>query len=191
MYARGLSTRDIQAHIEEIYGVTISPNLVSAITEAVMDEATTWQNSLLETTYVIVYFDALWINSRDEGLVQNKTVYLAIAVTCAGTEEILGLWIEQTEGAKSRARVMTELRNRGTTDALIAAVDGLEGFPEAINALFPQAVVQAVGSYDPCGTPALAFSINRSKGVWPFSTQFIRPRSMTAQLSPSGTRPLL
>src|SRR5690554_2849438 len=132
LYARGMSTRDIQAHIDEIYGVRISANLVSAVTEAVMDEATAWQNRPLEATYAIVYFDALRVKIRDEGLVRNKAVYLAIGVTCEGTKEILGLWIEQTEGAKFWMRVMTELKSRGTSDILIAVVDGLKGFPEAI-----------------------------------------------------------
>lgn len=142
LYARGMSTRDIQAHIEEIYGITVSPSLVSAVTEAVMDEALAWQNRPLEATYAIVYFDALRVKIRDEGMVRNKAVYLAIGVTCAGTKEILGLWIAQTEGAKFWMRVMTELRGRGTTDILIAVVDGLQGFPEAITAVFPDTVVQ-------------------------------------------------
>ena len=120
---------------------TIGP-LVSAVTEAVMDEALAWQNRPLEATYAIVYFDALRVKIRDEGLVGNKAVYLAIGVTCAGAKEILGLWIEQTEGAKFWMRVMTEIRGRGTTDILIAVVDGLKGFPEAITAVFPQTVVQ-------------------------------------------------
>jgi len=142
LYARGMSTRDIQAHIDEIYGVRISANLVSAVTEAVMDEATAWQNRPLEATYAIVDFDALRVKIRDEGLVRNKAVYLAIGVTCEGTKEILGLWIEQTEGAKFWMRVMTELKSRGTSDILIAVVDGLKGFPEAITAVFPDTVVQ-------------------------------------------------
>jgi putative transposase len=142
LYARGMSTRDIQAHIEEIYGITVSPSLVSAVTEAVMDEAVAWQNRPLEATYAIVYFDALRVKIRDEGLVRNKAVYLAIGVNCAGAKEILGLWIEQTEGAKFWMRVMTEIRSRGTTDILIAVVDGLKGFPEAITAVFPDTVVQ-------------------------------------------------
>lgn len=142
LYARGMSTRDIQAHIDELYGVRISANLVSAVTEAVMDEATAWQNRPLEATYAIVYFDALRVKIRDEGLVRNKAVYLAIGVTCEGTKEILGLWIEQTEGAKFWMRVMTELKSRGTSDILIAVVDGLKGFPEAITAVFPDTVVQ-------------------------------------------------
>lgn len=142
LYARGMSTRDIQAHIEEIYGIEISPELVSAITDAVIEEVTAWQNRPLEPTYAIVYFDALRVKIRDEGLVRNKAVYLAIGVTCAGEKEILGLWIEQTEGAKFWLRVMSELKGRGVGDVLIAVVDGLKGFPEAITATFPDCVVQ-------------------------------------------------
>jgi len=142
MYARGLSTRDIQAHIAEIYGIEVSPALVSAVTDAVLEEVTAWQNRPLEPVYAIVYFDALRVKVRDEGLVRNKAVYLAIGVTCAGEKEILGLWIEQTEGAKFWLRVMNELKSRGTEDLLIAVVDGLKGFPEAITSLFPDCVVQ-------------------------------------------------
>ena len=142
LYARGMSTRDIQAHIEEIYGVEVSPALVSAVTDAVIDEVAAWQSRPLEATYAIVYFDALRVKIRDEGLVRNKAVYLAIGITCAGEKEILGLWIEQTEGAKFWLRVMNELKNRGVEDILIAVVDGLKGFPEAITATFPECVVQ-------------------------------------------------
>ena len=132
MYARGMSTRDIQAHIEEIYGIEVSPALVSAVTDAVLEEVAAWQNRPLEPVYAIVYFDALRVKIRDEGLVRNKAVYLAIGITCAGEKEILGLWIEQTEGAKFWLKVMTELKSRGTEDLLIAVVDGLKGFPDAI-----------------------------------------------------------
>jgi putative transposase len=142
MYARGMSTRDIQAHIEEIYGVEVSPMLVSAITEAVLEEVTAWQNRPLEPVYAIVYFDALRVKIRDEGLVRNKAVYLAIGVSCAGEKEVLGLWIEQTEGAKFWLRVMNEIKARGVEDLLIAVVDGLKGFPEAITTIFPNCVVQ-------------------------------------------------
>ena len=142
MYARGLSTRDIQAHIEEIYGIEISPALVSAVTDAVLEEVAAWQNRPLESVYAIVYFDALRVKIRDEGLVRNKAVYLAIGITCAGDKEILGLWIEQTEGAKFWLKVMTELKSRGCEDLLIAVVDGLKGFPEAITSIFPDCVVQ-------------------------------------------------
>ena len=142
MYARGLSTRDIQAHIEEIYGIEVSPALVSAVTDAVLEEVHSWQNRPLEPTYAIVYFDALRVKIRDEGLVRNKAVYLAIGITCAGDKEILGLWIEQTEGAKFWLKVMNELKARGTEDLLIAVVDGLKGFPEAITGIFPDCVVQ-------------------------------------------------
>jgi putative transposase len=142
LYARGMSTRDIQAHILEIYGLSISPDLVSAVTDAVHDEVAAWQSRPLEPTYAIVFFDALRVKIRDEGAVRNKAVYLAIGIRCSGQKEILGLWIEQSEGAKFWLRVMTELKNRGTRDILIAVVDGLKGFPDAIESVFPQAEVQ-------------------------------------------------
>ena len=142
MYARGMSTRDIQAHIEEIYGIGISPELVSAITDAVIEQVTAWQNRPLEATYAVVYFDALRVKIRDEGMVRNKAVYLAIGIDCAGQKDVLGLWIEQTEGAKFWLRVMNDLKARGVNDVLIAVVDGLKGFPEAITAVFPDCVVQ-------------------------------------------------
>jgi putative transposase len=142
LYARGLTTREIAAHVGELYGVEISPDLVSAVTDAVLEEAAAWQSRGLEATYAIVFFDALRVKIRNEGLVNNRAVYLAIGVRCSGHKEILGLWIEQTEGAKFWLRVMTELRNRGTQDILIAVVDGLKGFPEAITSVFPRAVVQ-------------------------------------------------
>ena len=142
MYARGMSTRDIQAHIEELYGIGVSAALVSAVTDAVLEDVTAWQNRPLEPVYAIVYFDALRVKIRDEGLVRNKAVYLAIGITCNGYKEVLGLWIEQTEGAKFWLRVMNELKARGTGDLLIAVVDGLKGFPEAITSVFPDCVVQ-------------------------------------------------
>ena len=142
LYARGMSTRDIQAHVRELYGIDVSANLVSVVTESVLSEAEAWQNRPLETTYAIVYFDALRVKIRDEGMVQNKAVYLAIGITCQGAKEVLGLWVEQTEGAKFWMRVMTELKSRGVADILIAVVDGLKGFPEAITAVFPKTVVQ-------------------------------------------------
>lgn len=142
LYARGMSTRDIRAHVGELYGVEISANLVSVVTEAVMSEVSAWQNKPLEPTYAIVYFDALRVKIRDEGLVRNKSVYLAIGMRCSGHKEVLGLWIEKTEGAKFWMRVMTELKGRGVNDILIAVVDGLKGFPEAITAVFPDTVVQ-------------------------------------------------
>lgn len=142
LYARGMTTRDIQAHLREIYGIEISPELVSAVTDAVLDEVAAWQARPLEPVYAIVFFDCLRVKIRDEGTVKNKAVYLAIGVRCSGLKEVLGIWIEQTEGAKFWLRVMTEIRNRGTHDVLIAVVDGLKGFPEAINAVFPEALVQ-------------------------------------------------
>lgn len=142
LYARGMSTRDIQAHVRELYGIEVSPDLVSAVTDAVLDEVSAWQSRPLEPTYAIVFFDALRVKIRDEGLVRNKAVYLAIGVRPSGIKEVLGLWIEQTEGAKFWLRVMHEIKARGTSDILIAVVDGLKGFPEAITAAFPETIVQ-------------------------------------------------
>jgi putative transposase len=142
LYARGISTRDIQAHVRELYGIEISPDLVSAVTDSVIDEVTAWQARPLEASYAIVFFDALRVKIRDEGLVKNKAVYLAIGIRASGHKEVLGLWIEQSEGAKFWLRVMNELRSRGTQDILIAVVDGLKGFPDAITTVFPDTVVQ-------------------------------------------------
>jgi putative transposase len=142
LYARGMSTRDIQAHVSELYGIEVSPDLVSAVTDQVIDEVTAWQARPLEASYAIVFFDALRVKIRDEGLVKNKAVYLAIGIDAAGFKHVLGLWIEQSEGAKFWLRVMNELKSRGTNDILIAVVDGLKGFPEAITTVFPDTVVQ-------------------------------------------------
>ncbi|MDE1180110.1 IS256 family transposase [Paraburkholderia sp.] len=142
LYARGMSTRDIQAHVAELYGLEISPELVSAVTDAVLDEVRAWQERPLDPVYALVYFDALRVKIRDEGLVRNKAVYLAIGVNCEGYRDVLGIWIEHTEGARFWLRVMSELKARGTRDILIAVVDGLKGFPEAIVSVFPQTVVQ-------------------------------------------------
>lgn len=142
LYARGMSTRDIQAHVGELYGVSISPDLVSVVTDSVVEEVREWQSRPLESTYAVVFFDALRVKIRDEGLVRNKAVYLAIGMRCSGHKEVLGLWIEQTEGARFWLRVMNELRARGLEDILIAVVDGLKGFPEAIMSVYPDAVVQ-------------------------------------------------
>ena len=142
MYARGLSVREIQGHLAELYGIDVSPDLISAVTDAVLDEIAEWQERPLEAVYPLVFFDALRVKIRDEGTVRNKAVYLALGVRADGHKEILGLWIEQTEGAKFWLRVMAELKNRGVEDILIAVVDGLKGFPDAITAVFPQAQVQ-------------------------------------------------
>jgi len=142
MYARGMSTREIVGHLRELYGIDVSPDLVSAVTDAVLDEVATWQSRPLEPAYPLVFFDALRVKVRDEGLVRNKAVHIALGVRADGTKEVLGLWLEQNEGAKFWLRVMNELRNRGVEDILIAVVDGLKGFPDAITAVFPDATVQ-------------------------------------------------
>jgi putative transposase len=142
MYARGMSTREIVGHLRELYGIDVSPDLISAVTDAVLEEIATWQARPLEPVYPLVFFDALRVKIRDEGLVRNKAVHIALGVRADGGKEILGLWLEQTEGAKFWLRVMNELKNRGVEDVLIAVVDGLKGFPDAITAVFPDATVQ-------------------------------------------------
>jgi putative transposase len=142
LYARGMTTREIAEHVGELYGTDISPDLVSAVTDTVLEEVAAWQSRGLDSTYAIIFFDAMRVKIRNEGLVSNRALYLAIGLRCSGHKEILGLWIEQTEGAKFWLRVMTELRSRGVQDILIAVVDGLKGFPEAITSVFPQTVVQ-------------------------------------------------
>ena len=142
MYARGMTTRDIAAHVEELYGVSVSRELVSKVTDAVHEEVREWRSRPLEPVYAIVYFDAVRVKIRDEGLVRNKAMHLAVGVTCSGRKEVLGMWLEREEGAKFRLSAMNELKARGMADALIVVVDGLKGFPEAIEAAFPDAVVQ-------------------------------------------------
>jgi transposase-like protein len=138
LYARGMTVREIQAHLEELYQVEVTPSFISAVTDEVLEEVTAWQQRPLEPSYVVVFFDCLRVKIRDEGVVKNKAVYVALGVTRAGRKEVLGLWIEQTEGARFWHRVMTELQTRGVADILIALIDGLAGFPEAITAVFPQ-----------------------------------------------------
>jgi putative transposase len=142
MYARGMSAREIVGHLRELYGIDVSPDLISAVTDAVLEEIAAWQVRPLEPVYPLVFFDALRVKIRDEGLVRNKAIHVALGVRADGGKEILGLWLEQNEGAKFWLRVMTELKNRGVEDVLIAVVDGLKGFPDAILAVFPEATVQ-------------------------------------------------
>jgi putative transposase len=142
LYARGLSTREIQQHLEEIYQVEVSPGLISSVTDEVIDEVKAWQMRQLDEVYPIVYLDALQFKVRDGGHVRNKAIYVAIGVGLDGLKEVLGLWIAQTEGAKFWLSVVTELKNRGVGDIFIACVDGLKGFPEAIESVFPKTEVQ-------------------------------------------------
>ena len=142
LYARGLSTREIQGHLAELYGTEVSPTLISTITDAVLEDVRTWQARPLASVYPILYFDALFVKSRQEGPVQTKAVYLALGVTMDGEKELLGLWLSESEGAKFWFSVFTELKNRGVQDCFIACVDGLQGLPEAIEAVFPKTQVQ-------------------------------------------------
>ncbi len=142
MYSRGMTTREIEGHLKEIYGIEVSPTLISNVTEAVMDEVKAWQSRPLEEVYPIVYMDALRVKVRDGGHVQNKAIHVVMGVNMEGRKEILGLWTAQNEGAKQWLQVMTEIQGRGVKDIFIACVDGLKGFPEAIEATFPNAEVQ-------------------------------------------------
>jgi len=141
LYARGMTVREIQAHLQEMYGTEVSPSLISSVTDAVSEEVKAWQARPLDPIYPIVYLDCIHVKVR-EGAVRVKAVYLAIGITMNGNKEVLGLWLAQTEGAKFWLQVVTELRNRGVQDIFIACVDGLKGFPEAIEAVFPKTVVQ-------------------------------------------------
>lgn len=144
LYAAGLTVRDIRAHLEDVYGLKVSPDLISRVTDAVLDEVREWQSRALDQMYPIVIFDALRVRIRDADsrMVKNKAVYVALGVSRDGVREVLGLWIAENEGAKFWLSVMTELKNRGVQDVLIAVVDGLKGFPEAITAAFPETTVQ-------------------------------------------------
>ena len=142
LYARGLSVREIQSHLEEMYGTEVSPTLISNVTDAVSENVKLWQARPLDAVYPILYLDCIHVKVRDNGAVRTKAVYLAIGVNMGGHKEVLGLWISQAEGAKFWLQVVTELKNRGVQDIFIACVDGLKGFPDAIEAVYPQTSVQ-------------------------------------------------
>jgi len=142
LYARGMTVREIQAHLAEMYGTEVSPTLISSVTDAVIEDARAWQSRPLDTVYPIVYLDCIHVKVRDAGTVRTKAVYLALGLNLSGEKELLGLWIAQTEGAKFWLQVVTELKNRGLQDIFIACVDGLKGFPEAIETVYPKTAVQ-------------------------------------------------
>ncbi len=142
MYARGMTVREIQAFLAEQYGTEVSPEFISSVTDAVMDEVTAWQARPLEVMYPVVFFDALRVKMREDGVVRNKAVYLALGVLPDGTRDILGLWIETTEGAKFWMKVFNDLKTRGTQDILIAVTDGLKGMEQALAAVFPNTTLQ-------------------------------------------------
>ncbi len=142
LYARGMTVREIQSHLEEMYGTEVSPTLISSVTDAVVDEVKAWQSRPLDALYPIVYLDCIHVKVRDAGTVRAKAVYLALGINMAGEKELLGIWIAQTEGAKFWLQVVTELKNRGVQDIFIACVDGLKGFPEAIETAYPKTSVQ-------------------------------------------------
>jgi putative transposase len=142
MYARGMTVREIRAHLEEIYGVEVSPDLISRVTDAVIEEMTTWQTRPLERVYLVAYLDALVIKVRDKSGVQNKSVYIVVGVRPDGSKDVLGLWLQATEGAKFWLTILSELRQRGVEDILVLCADGLTGLPEAVEAAFPRAIFQ-------------------------------------------------
>jgi putative transposase len=142
LYSRGLSTRDIRAHLHEIYGVEVSPDLISKVTDAVMDDVREWCKRPLEDIYPIVFLDCMVLKIRDGGSVQRRALYLALGVTLDGDRDVLGMWFQETEGAKFWMQVLNDLKQRGVRDILIACVDGLTGFPDAIEAIFPKTTVQ-------------------------------------------------
>jgi putative transposase len=142
LYARGMSTRDIEAHLRELYGVSVGRDLVSRVTDAVLEDVKAWQQRPLDDVYPVLFLDAFVLKIRDGGSVQRKACYLAMAITMDGRREVLGMWFQQTEGAKFWMQVLTDLKQRGVRDILICCVDGLKGFPEAIEAVFPETIVQ-------------------------------------------------
>ena len=142
LYARGMTMSEIQGHLEEIYQTEISKDLISTITDGVIDEVTRWQNRPLDSVYPILYLDCIHVKSRDNNIVINKAVYLAIAVNIDGKKELLGIWVGKNEGSKFWMQVVTELKNRGVEQIYVACVDGLKGFPEAIGSVFPNTIVQ-------------------------------------------------
>ena len=142
MYARGMTTREIQGHLEEMYEVEVSPSLISEVTDGVMEQARAWQNRPLEPFYGVVFLDALYVKMRHEGRVENRAVYVALGIDLNGGKDVLGLWTSASEGAKFWLNVLTELRNRGVRDIYLVCVDGLKGFPQAIESIFPKAQVQ-------------------------------------------------
>jgi putative transposase len=142
MYARGMSTRDIQGHLEEMYQVPVSPSLISDVTEGVIEDARAWQNRPLEPFYGVVFLDALYVKMRHEGRVENRAVYVAIGINLEGKKDVLGIWTSSNEGAKFWLSVLSDLRTRGVKDIYLVCVDGLKGFPQAIESVYPKAQVQ-------------------------------------------------
>lgn len=175
MYARGMSVREIQGHLAQMYAVDVSPDLVSRVTDAVLEEVAAWQVRPLEPVYPLVFFDALRVKIRADGVVRNKAVYLALGVQPDGSRDVLGLWIEQTEGAKFWLRVFNELRHRGVADILLGVADGLKGLPEALEAVFPHTTLQT----------CIVHLIRHSLGYVPWKER----AAMAALLRPVYTAP--
>lgn len=142
LYARGMTIREIQGHLEELYATKVSSELISKVTDGILEEVTAWQNRALDSVYPIMYLDCIHVKARDNHVIINKAVYLAIGVNMEGKKELLGIWVGKNEGSKFWMQVVTELKNRGVEQIYVACVDGLKGFPEAINSIFPKTIVQ-------------------------------------------------
>lgn len=142
LYARGMTTREIQGHLEELYSTRVSAELISKVTDGVLEDANAWQNRSLDNIYPIMYLDCIYVKARDNHVIINKAVYLSVGVNLEGKKELLGIWIGKNEGAKFWLQIVTELKNRGVEQIYVACVDGLKGFPEAINSVFPKTIVQ-------------------------------------------------
>jgi putative transposase len=194
LYARGMTTRDIQAWLRELYGVEVSADLISTVTDAVLDELREWQARPLDPIYPIVYLDAIVCKVRDEGVVRNKAAHIAMGVDIDGRKTVLGIWIETTEGAKFWLRVITELRNRGVEDVLFVCCDGLKGLPDAIEAVWPDAVVQTCvvhlirGSLRYCGYKERKAVIAALKTVYRAATEAAAEKAFADFEARYGTR---
>ena len=164
MYARGMSTREITGHLHDLYGIDVSPDLISTVTDAVLDEVATWQQPPLDPVYPLVFFDAIRVKIRDEGMVRNKAIHIALGVRADGRKEVLGLWLEQNEGAKFWLRVMNELKNRGVDDILLAVVDGLKAFRTQSPRCSPMRSFKRVSSTS-CATRWI-LSAGKTVGAW-------------------------
>lgn len=163
LYARGMTVRDIQGHIQDMYDVDVSPDTISRVTDGVLEEVRAWQNRQLDPTFPIVYFDGFVVKARSEGAVRNRTVYVVLGINMQGHKEVLGMWMAHNEGAKFWLHVMNELRSRGLQDILISCVDGLRGFPEAIEATFPHSIVQTCLVHMVRNSTRMAAYANRKK----------------------------
>jgi putative transposase len=189
LYARGMTTREIQAHLHEIYGTEVSPQLVSEVTDTVLERAKAWQSRPLEAVYPIVYIDALFVSIREGATVRKKAIYVALGMALTGQREVLGLWFQQTEGAKFWLSVLTELKNRGLSDIFFICCDGLSGLPDAIAAAFPLAIVQTCIARASSKTSSRSTRPPPRRPRWPRSTPSNNAGAPSTRGRPKGGEP--